>query len=401
MAITGKGNTLEYIASSLPTVPIPQFKRFRKNVKVFAVEKAKRIARKIGYPVLFRSDGPEDRLGASFAGLFYSKVADAEWKAEHAFYQTRYRCDAETVKSYAESRQVPVPSFPIDIIIQKHSQSLIRAVITRHPHKDGALYVDLEWGLDRNHPKRKGCLVEGDSLDELVCIYKSEVQDGFFPEEPATDLTDFERIKEELKNALRDYREIEKLNQFDRGVSYQAELGLLPYSFFQWRPFRIRKFASFKLDEVSPASGSNHVFEVFVPFGITPPEGLSLMHYACFGPREGLGESTEIVRRNEVSKFLKMIGGAVENDEPMAFSFHEIGRYGSALDYHLRKSPKLTIFDGTIKGFGYGWQAHDSFRFLERGSLVALAENAPYLTYGNSQMIYWSDGIQGRIQFLG
>lgn len=28
MAITGKGNTLEYIASQLPHVPIPEFERF-------------------------------------------------------------------------------------------------------------------------------------------------------------------------------------------------------------------------------------------------------------------------------------------------------------------------------------------------------------------------------------
>ncbi len=377
---------------------------------------ATKLADRLGYPVIVRSDGPEDRMGASFAGLFLSKVAHNEqefFEVVHlvrsgndpylgilddplAFTRVRYDRNRD-IMQYVNSRGVPVPKVPIDVIIQKYSPAKMRAILTRHPHMDNAIHVDLEWHIHHTGNERIGAVVVNGNIRELMNEYHDLCNNPENPRSPKEkECYDLQQIAEQLRLALKHYAEIECLPEFkNRGIAHQEEALLLPYSVVQWRPFRKIEAAEFKLENVVPRK-SKHGYDASLVFGITPKEGIAIYHMPCDGPPTKIAPK---ICEMGVDMLMDKFREAFEAGVPTALSFWNIGIYGSVLDRKLVQTPKLAIFNGDRKY--YAWQAHETFRFLERGSLVALANGAPYEKMFGKNMRYWSDGINGRIQFLG
>lgn len=396
MGLTGKGNTLEYIASSLKDLPIPPFERFSREIIWFAASRAKKAAKRVGYPLIVRSDGNEDGLGASFAGLYNSVEVNSPGDFEAAAQRVRGYYDAKQIKQYALSRGVSVPQGPIDILLQQHSGSKMRAILTRHPHMKDGLFVDLEWdeetenllGMKQKIPIRAGHLVKGDDLEEIIKGYQL-----FLKGESSK--FEIEELKFQLLRAISDFSRIENLPDLNgENIAYQAEIGLFPYAVFQFRPFRKKEYVDFKLDDLSKKD-AKHFFTADIAFGIVPKEGISLYHIPCEGPPSTI--SKKIPERG-VNQLLDICKELINIDHPLALSFFDAGIYAPLLDAKSQKAPRLTIFNVPTRY--YAWQAHNTFRFLERGSLVALAESSPYINKFGKNMRYWSDGIKGRIQFL-
>lgn len=397
MNASGKGNTLEYIASQLPHIPIPPFERVSRE-SWFASIRARRIARRIGYPLIIRSDGPEGRLGASFAGLFHSEVVRTPEEIEIAFEKVRNHFDYETVEKYCRDRSLQMPLGSIDAIIQKYSDSLIRASITRHPHQENEFYLDLEWNLQSVRPFRAGFVLDGQDFRKEVQAYMRTKG-----RQPASlQKFDINDLSAQVDVALHHFQEIESLPEFERNVAHQMESGLMPYSVYQWRPFRKKEHADFRIDDVSFDGPYD---ETHVVFGVTPKRGIELVHFPVDGPRgfvklqhSGFSNKEDVILEKQLA--IARLYESLQGKTPIhtiAVSSHEIGYYATEFDYMSLFLPRLLIFNGPDN---YGWQVHSTFRLLERATLVALADNAPYLSIKGNRMHYWSDGIKGRIQFL-
>ncbi len=418
MGVEGKSNTLEYIAKSLPHIPIGPFERIRNDFWSFftldnpGLSKAKKIARELGYPVIIRSDGKEDRLGASFAGLFYSVPCSSEEHLRKSLHIARYDFDEEVVRRYSQTRNVKMPSAPLDVMIQKYSESKIRAIITRHPHQEGTFFVDLEWEFAKEYPYHAAFVIGKDSIDKLFDGKRA------FAGIENLSTNEVTKIRDDVGVALKNFEDAENLPGFDRGVSYQNEIGLLPYSFFQWRSFRRREFASFNIDDVAPPPDDKRVYSAPTVFGITTEEGVSVILHD--GPHIGTirrskspkVEDDYVLRYSATDRFLNenfkrefsIINDGTDrlrsDGLSVGLSFDRPIMQSHVPDYYLRNLPDVTIFSSGQYSV-FPWQAHDSFRYLERGSLVAISDMPISRKVKNELVCYWSNGIQGRIMFLG
>ena len=78
-----------------------------------------------------------------------------------------------------------------------------------------------------------------------------------------------EKSIREVRKAIEHYQKIEQLEEYKDNYSYQMEFGVSPLAIFQWRPFRRKERAEWKIS-------SDEDCDSYFVFGITPSEGIEL-----------------------------------------------------------------------------------------------------------------------------
>jgi len=393
MMITGKGISLEYITNNLPHIPIPEFIRVPpdlKRKKIFRKKEfpddgrvLRKLAKKIGYPLIVRSDSKyEAGLGRTFPGMFNSiAIADVfdRYTLEKKVEQVRNDWKIGPINRYAEIRGIKLDELPIDIILQKYIKSEARAIITKHPHMDGAYFLDFNVEheyIGPNYYEKIGSIHHLDSSPKRALMVH---KDG--PGRRNSTITHLlaNGIVRELEEVFNHIQEIEALEGFPDNIAYQAEITLLPYSFVQWREFRLIEKADFKVDDVAPKNDA--IYHSDLVLGITPKEGVELVHYP-----EGV---------------------PVDRKDNIAFSYFKGMKYHFTHDNIVYLQPSLLLPMDFISVDSKGkpetcqpWQTHAAMEFMELGQLVAWTSDAPFTNEVGKNLRYWSDGIHGRIQFL-
>jgi hypothetical protein len=433
MGVTGKFATLEYIVSKLPEIPIAPFERVPRQERRFSSifgTNAERIAKRLGYPVIVRSDGPEDRLGASFAGLFDSRVVldpssepasnrimgikDEKYESiDEAVRKVRSRYDLERVEKYARDRYIAAPEGEIAAGMQKYVPALVRGLLTRHPHIPGAFFLDFEldianvFGSDNLYPKRSGYVLEDPALAES-CLKESLRQSDMGRTNARVHPSEYGKIN----TAVHHFTLVEQLERFDPSIAYQMEFSLFPYSFFQFRPFRRKEQASFRIVDVGTFDNAQYADLVF---GVTARDGIVLKNRKGLdsynedpGAREAsielvssayrfimneargnkvINHSLQLERELEICRLLQELGDLSET----SLRFGKMGIVAPDFEYLATQLPALSIFFAPPN---YGWQSHTNFRLLERAPLVAIGNiNMP----ASDRIRYFSDGRQGLV----
>lgn len=407
----GKSQTLKYIKESLPHIPIPDFVPVPVDIKWGLVRdflgvKKRKLAKELGFPLIVRSNAKqEDGLGHSYAGVFNSKIVRDASGLERAVYLCRETYSSEDASVYASRRGIKPPQGPIDIMFQRYSDPVLNCVITRHPNRDDLFFVDLETNIHSAFPNRFGFMIhEGMSPDVPINVFMNQFPDNKL----AFYLFMEENYQEQLSMALEHYKEVERLEGFSADIVYQMECALFPYTFVQWRSLRKKEKADFRIDDVAPEVDDELILRAPTVFGITPSEGLDVLHFAnhSYGmyPR---GQGTA-PWESEVDMIWELGKPIMENGIPVAFSFYEIGRYASALDKRSEVLPAVSLFHYGLTLHDpeqrpvttYPWQVHDTFRLLEREATVAFLSQAPMVDHFQKMLRYWSDGIEWRVQIL-
>ncbi|MBU0980860.1 MAG: hypothetical protein KJ709_08715 [Nanoarchaeota archaeon] len=412
MAIQGKSKTLEYVHRELPHIPIPEFERvtvdlnWRWGLKdIFGFQKSK-LAKKVGYPLIVRSDSKhEDGLGRSFAGIFNSDVVNSPSELERAIRKCRDEYDQDTAATYSEVRNIKAPTGPIDLMFMRYQKPSVLCVITRHPHQEDAHYVDFEVNIGTRFPNRYGFIFYENS-DIIRTI------EHFFTKTGDSRLIEYVYRKGfffQFAEALGHYKEVERLKEFDDDkVAYQMESTLLPYSFVQWRPFRRKEKANFRVEDIAPPVDGERVLLAPTVFSITSEQGIQALHF----PNDSYGLSKPDRKtyhwEREISQLWDDAEPLRQTGIPIAFSFYEISRYGNPLDKKSVVLPDvsffhydLTLYDDQNRPITTSaWQVHDAFRFLERESLVGLVGDAPFVEHYCQFIKYWSDGIKRVVEFI-
>lgn len=399
MKILGKSNFLTFISNKFSYIPIPEFEKMPKY-HFFPVFAAKKLAKKLGYPVIIRSDGPEDRLGLSYAGLFDSIVVNSldDWeltvnpflerKKNSKLLKVQRGYNKKQIKEYCKIREVKQFNGNIDIIIQKYIKTDVSLTITSHPHQRNKYFIDINKNKNIHSPTEYAGFIV--SCDRSKLIINNQLA-SFLKTCPSG-------LTNELQMAVTYFQEIEK--ELDIDISYQAEFILNPLFLVQFRPFRKKNFADFKIEKLNIPSDDNTI-RIPIVFGITTEEGLSLKHYSDFSSYFELINKC-IKNIHDIEEPKHFIKQSVEklyiNYDPQKIiaSLPELKYFQIELE-NKRVLPMVSIFN--INRDYYAWQNHDCFRLLERGSIVGLSLNSPFKSFHHANAKFWSDGEEGIIRF--
>lgn len=358
--IVGKSGNLEYISKNLPDIPIQRIERISSSITdTNELEKeAFQKADSIGYPLIVRSDySDEAKVGASFAGIFCSKMVKG--KSELLTTIEYVRTKDYALEQYCESRNLVLPKKPIDIFFQKYVKSPVRLIITEHPNQENSYFVDINWFSYSFNRKLTGVglFVQNNNLEHLMydknTDFSLKVWDFDFS------LKDL--VFKNIERVLSDIARIKKLPEYiNSGLSYQAEVSATDYSFDQWRPFRKKEFADFRIENIH----TEYFIENNIPldrvFGITEKEGM------LFNLKEDFIDVNYVL--------LDQLG------------------------FYQKISPLTLVKDALYLKPLLG---HSEFRFYERGSLIAMDLcNLSHDIATHDYARYWSDGYSGLLQFI-
>ncbi len=147
------------------------------------------------------------------------------------------------------------------VLVQEQSRSLIVGSMLRHPHK--LEEIDMNYANIEERP--------------LMNLSSAQIRKDDFISiiNWTTNIT-----KEEIKEAVKTYEEVEKSGLVDPKWLYQMEIGLNPFMIYQLRPFKMRQpVQNFAL----PASDGVDfpVITSDLAFGITPSDGVRLNFVAA------------------------------------------------------------------------------------------------------------------------
>lgn len=355
MTISGKGNTLDHIRLTFPDIPVPEYVRFsRLESTGWFDRKLNKIANRLRFPLIIRSDYQgEDGVGHSFAGKFDSVIAQYNGHFKSVFYSVREEYKKDRIKRYAESRGVPVPDGPIDVILQKYIPPGLRGIISEHPSGNDYL-IDFIHKKDEYNPfpEKNGFVVSKNN--------------------PLSRLPYNEEIQQIILRAIHDYERIaESINPNFTG---QMEFSINPYSVFQYRQFKFKETETFKLPR---GKRKKEIwYEAPLTFGQTPSDGLELTVYQTLFSNWAQQPQNAVLALEAITDeapFLSTI-----QPLPGALFFMEIAR-----QYHPL-------------------QSHDTFCLLERNVPIAFVDSefVHYDCFKEARIRYWSDGRRGLIKVL-
>jgi len=248
-----KGAVLKYIQEADPSIPILPF--FNLAVGTSWRDHEDKIT-SLGDKLMVRSSSPqEDCPKVSFAGIFSTQycynnsTSTIDWNVNSVIRSLQNK----NAQRYAQIHKVQEP-LTMGLLFQKYHPGSKWSML-RHPHQEKVIFL--------SH-------LLGEECKGLDYVYREDTKE-------VHTLDNFQR-KEELTNlssdlplALETYARIEKLPEFQTSYTYQMEFGTLPFSVFQFRPFRKKETASWKCVPDKPRM-ENYSF----PFGITPEEGIEL-----------------------------------------------------------------------------------------------------------------------------
>jgi hypothetical protein len=396
----GKFDNLEYISHHFKDIPIPKSIKFEMNKWKFwetELTQLNKIAKSLGYPLAIRSNYfGEDGLGNSFAGLFHTAIVQFISDLEIAFdnVRTNYsELEINTIDAYCKSRNLPLPTFPIDVFLQKYVDSKAKAIITEHPNIADTYMVDLEWALCEYKPEHKGSIITGKDISKNISeIFNDE--DKYERMHQFKDYFTKKLLEDELTLVINHIKKIKSLKRY-QGIAHQAEITLIPYSFLQWRPFRKEEYADFNINEVAPGPNNETIFDIPMVLGITTKKGIQALHNALqikkgiYSNMESLVMCSDNMQHNGMDYAISV--GPLKAS--LMYKGHIIN---SANIFSLNKSIPTIIFTGFEESF----VSHNEFKLLERGSLIAYTPLSPFREWNSGIINYWSDGKIGRVQFL-
>jgi len=267
-----KGATLKYIFERDEKVPIEPFilvpvghdwRDYRNEI------------RELG-ECLVRSSSPlEDGKQLSFAGLFHTLPFSGSQSVDNVLESVDY----DAVRRYAQIHGVNGPIM-MGLVFQRNSDSGINWGMLRHPHIEELIFI-------------QGRPLEG--LGSLASISYNFVYNektkklhdlDFFTRHGLgkDEGIDLEQGCSDLPNALETYKKLEDMPAFQTGFTYHMEFGSNPFSVYQFRPFRKKEQADWKL-ELSD-DYEDGVDELPLSFGITPSEGLELILVRALSTKE-------------------------------------------------------------------------------------------------------------------
>ena len=354
-----KGAVLNYIHKTDQTIPIEPFilvpagadwRDYFNEVK------------ELGDNCLIRSSSPlEDGERTSFAGLFQTCSYDNFRKRDiNGLVQEILRSVRnKDVESYAKIHNIEKP-ISMALIFQKNSNSKMNWGMIRHPHKQNIIFIQ---GRD-----------VGDNYLSHDLWFNEETKklcDLNFPEKEKTEAFTY------LLDAISAYKKIEKLPAFQTGYAYHMEFGTSPLSIYQFRPFRKKETANWKLDKPPIENGS--YFELC--FGITPPEGIELK-LVEFDSRESPME--------EIEKLLIELNKKSEKEKICLSQNSVHWYYGKDIDL-IFPNAKVWVPDHALE-----FVSHDWFRAMQHYDIALTGNRVWGKKIGDKVRVY-SNGVEGVI----
>ena len=411
-----KGAVLKYIHETDPTIPIEPFvlvpvgEDYRLHLKDIE---------KLGNSLVRSSSPLEDGQRISFAGIFATEKFDLEGSVQYVL-NTAKSVDA---RRYARIHGIEEP-IEMALVFQRDSKSHVNWSILRHPHISKLLFI---MGRPVDDLTR-------DSYNYVFDERTKKLQD--VSEYNRTRIDGRKRQKEgmwvDLETAIETYKRIESMPEFQTGFVYQMEFGTMPFSVYQFRPFRKKEKASWTLKRRRNLGLFDNEFSI--SFGITPPEGYELKLVRGFNsntvhklvdiysklayekkPREDIikeiMESAELNAQEKVyaemiTKIPKGTRGSVEtkafelalrklnmqlaNDETCLYQENMHFYYGKGSDL-LFPSAKVWIPQGALQ-----FLSHDWFRSIQHYDVSLIGYQTIYGQTGDKVRVF-SDGIRGLV----
>lgn len=410
-----KGAVLKYIHDTDPSIPIEPFVLV--PVGVDWRDYNEQIL-ELG-DCLVRSSSPlEDGKRVSFAGLFYT----TEFTGERSVNDVLDSVSDEDVLDYAKIHGIKGP-IEMGLVFQRDSKSNNNWGILRHPHMPELLFI---MGTPIPNPYRfSDNYVYNESTGKLQDVHDYSLSYAFG--ERPKELPDY------LAESIDVYKKIEAMPEFQTGYTYHMEFGTLPFSVYQFRPFRKKENADWNLDSID---FSDDVWNdsSLICFGITPPEGLELTlaralstHEIAQGKfidyyRSELSDlpHDEIVQklmeRWPLSEQERVYAEQVARIDPNTFGANESEAFDTALsELNKRANKKETCLSQEAMHFYYGrgadlvfpnakvwipeggqqFLSHDWFRSMQHYDIV-LVGLSPHSKTGDKVRVY-SDGVKGKV----
>lgn len=355
MTISGKGNTLDHIRIAFPDIPVSEYVRFsRLEGTGWFDRKLMKIANKLGFPLMIRSDFQgEDGVGHSFAGQFDSVIAQYNGHFVSLFHKVREEYKKDKITKYAESRDIPVPEGPIDVILQKYVPPGLRGIISEHP-SGKAYLLDFIRKMDEyeRFPMKKGFVVPKNN-PLLGNPYNEEIQ-------------------QIILLAIHDYKRI--ADSINPNFTGQMEFSVIPYSVFQYRQFKPREIETFKLPRGKKKQ--EIWYDAPLTFGKTPPEGLELTVYQ------------------------QLFSNWTQQPQQAVLALEGITDEAPILST-MQPLPAVLFFMENARQC-HPLQSHETFCLLERPVQIAFVDPQLVLYEGfkGAKIRYWSEGRRGLIKVL-
>ena len=211
---------------------------------------------------LVRSSSPlEDGKKISFAGIFGTEKFALDGSVQYVLNSA----NSLEARRYARIHGIEGP-IEMALVFQRDSKSYYNWSILRHPHMSNLLFAMGRPVDDRARVSRNYVFDERTKTLHDVVDYNSSRIDGRKRPE--------EGMWVDLETAIKTYKKIESMPEFQTDFAYQMEFGTTPFSVYQFRPFRKKEKASWTLKRRRNLGIFDNEYSIC--FGITPPEGYEL-----------------------------------------------------------------------------------------------------------------------------